>query len=77
MTFKRSVWWGVGGAVAVTLATWFILGASQVLRDASTHLFLSVGLNPREQGLWCVLLFVATTSIVGFVAGRGLRLGRP
>jgi hypothetical protein len=77
MTFKRSVWWGFGGAIAVTLAAWFIVGASQALTDTSTHFFLSVGLNPREQGVWCVLLFIAVTSIVGFVAGRGLDLRRP
>ena len=76
MTFKRSVWWGVGGAAAVTMAAWFVVVASQALTDASTHLFLSIGLNPREQGLFCVLLFVAFTSLVGFVAGRGLQFRR-
>jgi len=77
MTFKRSVWWGFGGAAAVTLAAWFIVGASQALSDASTHLFLTIGLNPREQGLLCVLFFVVFTSLVGFVAGRGLQFRRP
>ena len=77
MTFKRSVWWGFGGAGGVTLAAWFIVGASQALTDALTHLFLSIGLNPREQGLFCVLLFVTFTSLVGFVAGRGLQFRSP
>ena len=77
MTFKRSVWWGFGGAVAVTIIGWFALGWSTWLGDASTHFFLSIGLNPREEGLWCVLLFVVFTSIVGFLAGRGVRIGRP
>ena len=77
MTFKRSVWWGFGGATAVSLIAWFVFGASDSLIDASTHLFLSLGLNPREQGFLCVLLFVVFTSVVGFIAGRGLQFRRP
>jgi hypothetical protein len=77
MTFKRSVWWGFGGAAVLTVAAWFIVGTSRALTDASTHFFLAIGLNPREQGLWCVLLFVAFTSLVGFIVGRGLQLHRP
>jgi hypothetical protein len=73
MTFKRSVWWGIGGAAVLTIAAWFIVGASRALTVASTHFFLAIGLNPREQGLWCILVFVAFTSLVGFIVGRGLR----
>ena len=77
MSFKRSVWWGIGGAAVLTVAAWIIVGASRALTDAWTHFFLSIGLNPREQGLLCVLLFVAFTSFVGFVVGRGLRFRTP
>lgn len=76
MTFKRSISWGVAGAIVVPVLAWFVVGASQALTDASTHLFLSIGLNPREQGLWCVLLFIAVTAVFGFVVGRGLTLRR-
>ena len=76
ITFKRSAWWGFGGAGALTLAVWFIVGASPALTDASTRLFLSIGLNPREEGLFCVLLFLAFTSLVGFIAGRGFQFHR-
>ena len=76
MTFKRSVGWGYFGAGAFTLAAWFVVVSSQALSDASTHFFLSMGLNPREQGLFCLLLFIAFTSLVGFLAGRGLQLRR-
>lgn len=73
MMFKRSVWWGFGGAAVLSVAAWFIVGTSRALTDASTQFFLAIGLNPREQGLWCVLIFVAINSLVGFIAGRGLR----
>jgi hypothetical protein len=77
MAFKRSVWWGFGGAVALTIIGWFVLGWSTWLTDASTHLFLSLGINPREQGLLCVTLFVAFTSVIGFLAGRRVSIRRP
>jgi len=77
MGFKRSVWWGLGGAVVVSVAGYFVLYWSSALSDASTHLFLSLGLNPREQGLLCMLLFVGFTSVIGFIAGRGVQIRRP
>jgi hypothetical protein len=77
MTFKRSFWWGLGGAIVVSIIGWLILGWSTWLSNASTQFFLWIGLNPREQGLWCVLFFVAFTSVVGFLTGRGLSIGRP
>ena len=72
MTFKRSVWWGIAGAACVSIAGWLALTASKSLSDAFTDLFLWLGLNPREEGLWCVLLFFAFTSITGFLVGFGV-----
>lgn len=77
MGFKRSIWWGFGGAVAVTGAVFFALRWSSALSDASTDLFLTLGLNPREEALVCVALFVTFTSVIGFVAGRGVKFRRP
>ena len=77
MIFKRSSLWGLGGAVCVTLLGFLLLNASKPLGDVTTHFFLLIGLNPREQGVWCLLLFVAFTSVIGFLAGRGVGIGRP
>ena len=77
MAFNRSVWWGLGGAVGVTFAGWLALSASKALTDVSTSIFLSLGLNPREEGLWCVLLFLSFNSVVGFLIGRGVHLRSP
>ena len=77
MTFKRSIWWGLAGALGVNLASWLAVGLSKSLTDVSTTIFLSIGLNPREEGLWCVLLFLCFTSIGGFLIGRGVCLRTP
>lgn len=77
MTFKRSLWWGFGGAVCISLLSLIITSLSKWLSDASTDLFLSFGLNPREETPECLLLFVAVTSVIGFFAGRGVRVRKP
>ncbi|MCE9518807.1 MAG: hypothetical protein K8R87_04490 [Verrucomicrobia bacterium] len=77
MTFKRSLWWGLSGAIVVPICGWLVLGWSTWLSNASTRFFLWIGLNPREQGLWCVLLSVTLTSVVGFLTARGVNIGRP
>lgn len=67
MSFNRSFSLGFGGAAVLSIASWLIMDTRQVLTGVSAHLFLSLGLNPREQGLWCELLFITLTSKVGFI----------
>ncbi len=72
MPAKRSIGWGIGAGICFSVAGWLAILANKSLSDFATHCFLWLGLNPREEGLWCVLLFFSFTSITGFLVGMGL-----
>ena len=77
MTFKRSVWCGLIGAVLVSLSGFAALFGSKPVENACTDLLLGVGLNPREQAPFCFMLLLASTALIGFFAGRGVRIREP
>ena len=74
MTFKRSIWWGIAGGVALSVLEFTLVSANKWLTDTETRFLLWLGLNPREQGLWCLLLEIGVTFVIGFLVGRGLSL---
>lgn len=72
MDFKHSVWWGLAGAVGFSLISLLAIANSEGISSSLIEFFLSLGLNPREQAPWCILLFFGSTSIIGYVIGQGL-----
>ena len=76
MAFKRSIWWGLIGGVALSVLAFALLASSKRLSEIDSSFLLWLGLNPREQGLWCFLLEAGVTFAVGFIAGRGLSIFR-
>jgi hypothetical protein len=77
MAFKRSFWWGISGSLLASVVGFIALLGSKPIGEACADFLLWLGLNPREQAPLCLLLLLTITLTIGFIAGRGLRIGRP